>query len=224
MIGKYRLEHPADCQTTQMKSHTYTEKQDDLLSNLDSVFQCREGKSEHWTLGRLDKHLPHYWAGVTSFVWAWVTATGRRNPIILMDVTRILLTSAECWQMVLFTGSRWAGSRLVGWGSTIPTIRAATGKEPKWLHHIGLSLSHNALRVLLYKAVYEIPLEHTNDYEWLGKKEELISSATAGSFDDCENLAWTMWCREISGIFTFLSLQQFPVTPSHQRSLNLWLH
>lgn len=134
------------------------------IQTADPVFQCREGKSEHWTPGWLNKHLPHYWAGVTSFVWTWVTATGRRNPIILMDVNRILLTSAQCWQMVLFTGSRWAGSRLVGWGSTIPTIRATTGEEPKWLNI--LDYTRHTTRYVSY-FTYKVVWDTTKTYKWL---------------------------------------------------------
>lgn len=156
------------------------------IQTADPVFQCREGKSEHWTLGWLNKHLPHYWAGVTSFVWTWVTATGRRNPIILMDVNRILLTSAQCWQMVLFTGSRWAGSRLVGWGSTIPTIRATTGEEPKWLNI--LDYTRHTTRYVSY-FTYKVVWDTTKIYKWLWvawKKQRLhvISHCT---------FSWWLW-------------------------------
>lgn len=116
----------------------------------DPMLQCREGKSVHWTPGCWNKDLPHHWAAVASFVWAWVAAAGWRSPVTLMDVSRTQLVFAQCWQRVLFTGSKWAGSGLVGQGSIIPTIRATTGGEPKWLKHIGLSLSCNPLCVLFY--------------------------------------------------------------------------
>lgn len=44
MVGKYGLEHPADCQATSMRSHTYAKEQDDLLG----CSHIRVQSTEHW--------------------------------------------------------------------------------------------------------------------------------------------------------------------------------
>lgn len=133
------------------------------------LLQCWEGKSACWTLGRWNRDLPHGCAAVASFVWAWVAAAGWRNSITLMGVGRTRLVFAQCWQTVLFTGSRGAGSRLVGWGYIIPSIRATTGGEPKWLKDNGLYLSCNSLCILFYTQSC-LTLDQVDNWEWPGWK------------------------------------------------------